>query len=577
MAQFSDITEAESAALEALYTATTGASWTDNTNWDGATAGDCYGVTVAGGVVTALDLRANNLDGEFTSAVVAALTSCTDIHVEGNPSLNVSFNLDHLPASVTELHCSDTDSSMGGGVSAMSAVAIEKILARRASLSSGSVADIVDRIYADRASFTHASSPKLDIGNTYAYGVIWDSDTDTYQIGVVYNGVFTEQAIDEFPVHEMMRRCVLDDAGVRQYYLLSTDSTKKAANGAAATLDGTDGQVMVELYKFWSIKKHYGTKRYMFVSDGPFSITMPDSSVVTAVIHPVFYAGQATPTERVYCGAYQAAMYDDSASAMMGTVHTDLYAAGDKLCSVSGYYPKTNETIIEFRAAAAARGAGWHQLDAPMWHALQMLFVTRYGTLNSQDAIGMGRTNLWGGVWEAGSYIGICGRSNAVGNASGNQSLGGTDGHAGDYMAVLGIEDFWGNVWQWLDGANVHNSAGLGSRLFLCDDYELYASDTDTNYTYAGDLAASDGWVTDFVDADGFWPASIGGSDNSYLCDYYYTYFDDDAGSGWRVARVGGSAINWSMAGAFFVDSYNGSANAHAYVGGRLCYTKKET
>lgn len=454
----------------------------------------------------------------------------------------------------------------------MSADAIEEILARRASLSSGSVAGIVDRIYADRASFTHAS-PKLDIGNTYAYGVIWDSDTDTYQIGVVYNGTFIEQAIDEFPVHEMMRRCVLDDAGVRQYYLLSTDSTKKAANGAAATLDGTDGQVMVEIYKFWSIKKHYGTKRYMFVSEGPFSITMPDSSVVTAVIHPVFYAGQATPTERVYCGAYQAAMWDDSASAMMGTVHTDLYAAGDKLCSVSGYYPKTYQTIAEFRAAAAARGTGWHQLDAPMLHALQMLFVTRYGTLNSQDAIGMGRTTLSGGVWEAGSYIGICGRSNGVGNASGNAALGGTAGHAGDYMSFLGIEDFWGNVWQFMDGANVHNSAGLGSRLFLCDDYELYASDTDANYIYAGNPPETDGWVTDIIDADGFWPASVGGSNNSYLCDYYYTYFDDNPDSGWRIVRVGGLADDGTRAGAFFVNSYVGSATAYASFGGRLCYT----
>ena len=162
--QYLDVTEAEDLALQALYTATTGASWTDKTGWDGATAGDCTGVTEAGGVVTALDLRANNLVGEFTAAVVSALTSCTTIHVEGNPSLNVSFDLDDLPASVTDFVADYTDSDLAGGSSAMSAVDIEEISIRSASLSSLSVADIIDRIYADRGNFNHPT-PILRIDN----------------------------------------------------------------------------------------------------------------------------------------------------------------------------------------------------------------------------------------------------------------------------------------------------------------------------------------------------------------------------------------------------------------------------
>ena len=161
---FTDIPKAQSDALQALYVDTNGDSWHDKTGWDGATAGDCYGVTVAGGVVTALDLRANNLDGEFTAAVVAALTSCTTIHVEGNPSLNVSFDLDDLPASVTDFVADYTDSNLAGGSSAMSAVDIEEISIRSASLSSLSVADIIDRIYADRGNFNHPT-PILRIDN----------------------------------------------------------------------------------------------------------------------------------------------------------------------------------------------------------------------------------------------------------------------------------------------------------------------------------------------------------------------------------------------------------------------------
>jgi hypothetical protein len=42
----------------------------------------------------------------------------------------------------------------------------------------------------------------------------------------------------------------LNDDGTVNYYLNRTDSTKKA-DGSAAVLDGTDGQVMVEIPEFW--------------------------------------------------------------------------------------------------------------------------------------------------------------------------------------------------------------------------------------------------------------------------------------------------------------------------------------
>ena len=57
----------ERAALEAIYTATGGPNWTDQTDWlNGNTIADIetwYGVTVAGGDVVAIDLSKNNLVG----------------------------------------------------------------------------------------------------------------------------------------------------------------------------------------------------------------------------------------------------------------------------------------------------------------------------------------------------------------------------------------------------------------------------------------------------------------------------------------------------------------------------------
>ena len=396
-----------------------------------------------------------------------------------------------------------------------------------------------------------------------AYGTIWDQATDTYQTGYIINGTFIAGAVP-LTCQLGMKRCVLSDAGAVQYYLLSTDSTKKA-DGTAATLDGTDGQVMVEIPKFYYVEAFYLTNRYLFVGDLPFSITLPDSSTVTAVIHPYFYkGGSATASDYRYVGAYEGALWDAGTSTIFtgADVIANVYAAGDKLCSVSGQYPKVSETITEFRAAAAARGAGWHQYDNAAHAALCMLYLTEFGHFNTQLKIGDGRTGLSGGAWTAGSYIAVAGLSNANGNATGNVST--------DYMSYRGVENWYGNVWKFLDGANIHNSVADGSRLYLCNDHSKYASDTDTNYSLAGALVEIDGYPTDFLSALGFWPTAVGGNTITYLCDYYYTYFDDNPAIGWRVALVGGHANGGAGAGAFCLYSNSGSAIANANIGRQL-------
>lgn len=42
-------------------------------------------------------------------------------------------------------------------------------------------------------------------------------------------------------------------------------------------------------------------------------------------------------------------------------------------------------------------------------------------------------------------------------------------------------------------------------------------------------------------------------------------------GTGWQVCRVGGNANNRLIAGAFYVNANNDSANSNANIGRRLC------
>ena len=59
------VAEDDSLALVALYNATDGPNWSDNTNWLTAPMPQWNGVTITGVRVTRLDLRSNRLTGSI--------------------------------------------------------------------------------------------------------------------------------------------------------------------------------------------------------------------------------------------------------------------------------------------------------------------------------------------------------------------------------------------------------------------------------------------------------------------------------------------------------------------------------
>jgi len=297
------------------------------------------------------------------------------------------------------------------------------------------------------------------------YGITWNQSTDTYTRTGALAGVPAAATVGNnmLPIQAAMRRCVLSDAGVVQYYLSPTDSTKKM-DGSAANLDGTDGQVMVEIPKFYVRYSYAANVHTWEISLDPLN---------GFVAHPAFFKDGAWVNYR-YIGAYEGSMYDDSESAMATDANAvlNIYAAGDKLCSVTGQCPKTNETRAEFRAMASARGNGWRQQDYYLTAAIQLLYLVEYASFNSQSTIGNGRTMFSGGTWTVagtgvGDYIGRTGYSNSLGNATGrfpasqrgsalNISAIDTSGADYlDYMSYRGIENFYGNTWKWVDGINI--------------------------------------------------------------------------------------------------------------------------
>ena len=80
------VAQDDSLALVALYQATDGANWSDNTNWLTGPVAQWFGVEVTGDRVTHLDLNANRLTGEIP-VEVGNLTSLTILRLGSNSSL----------------------------------------------------------------------------------------------------------------------------------------------------------------------------------------------------------------------------------------------------------------------------------------------------------------------------------------------------------------------------------------------------------------------------------------------------------------------------------------------------------
>ena len=382
--------------------------------------------------------------------------------------------------------------------------------------------------------------------------VTWDSSTDTYE--TAYSG--------ETEIHRGMKRCLLLDNGTVNYYLDPNNSNRKIT-GEASVLTGADGMVMVEIPKFYIKKVKVSNKNYWYISSIPLS---------GYVVHPAFIKNGVEVNYRYY-GAYDACVYDASGSTYISGLNLDDASAlidlnADKLASVSGVYPMVGLTRASFRTLAAKRGAGWRQIDPYLVSAVQMLYLTEYRNFNSQQFLGAGNTN---GSYpasssnQADSPHTIAGASNALGTNSTNIYSGaGTNAKPGtSFMNYRGIENFFGNCWNWVDGFNVNNNVP-----YFNNTDTQFADDTATNYTQITDtLSNSSGYVTNLKDLNGiFLPSAVGGSTSTYLTDYYWQ------ATGWRAPLFGGSASDGATAGAFCWACNLASSLVARGVGARLAF-----
>jgi hypothetical protein len=371
-------------------------------------------------------------------------------------------------------------------------------------------------------------------------------------------------------LYDRIKGCVLNADGTLNYYLNPTNWAEKEAGGAS-DLTGTDGNVMVEIPKFYYRVRRNGNQWTWSVSP---------VALAGFALHPAFTKDGVDVDFRYY-GAYSACVFDVSASAYLSGLNWDnnsgangvgvdvTATTGDKLASVSGVYPMAGLTRAEFRTIGANVGAGWRQLDFHLWQAVGLLYLVEYQTFYNQVELGAGNTN--------GTYFAPSGDQNdspntiaGAGNSWANGSTDGSQPSAGAkpgtaYVRYRGIENLFGNGWNWADGININVTAT--GNVHVTNNAADWADNTATNYTLiSSSLTTGSENIRSLLAVDPwFLAASTGGSSAQYVTDRH-------AGNALsnRVASVGGNAAFGGNAGVFALNASSLSSLRDRFAGGRL-------
>ena len=225
--------------------------------------------------------------------------------------------------------------------------------------------------------------------------------------------------------------------------------------------------------------------------------------------------------------------------------------SSSKLVSKPGVSPQVSRSIVNYRGYATNNGLGYQMLDIHALDVIQTLFRVEFATLNSQS-VHPGYTNGSGNMVTGGTDIVV--------------ASSGAAGADGSYQFMYrGIEDLWGNVYQWVDGVNINSL-----QAWVCEDANSYASNVfatpyqKLSYVNAG----TNGYVKEM----GFdpsrpyaqFPVTVGASTDTYYSDYYAQSTSQS------IAAFGGSRAQGLQSGVSLWQMAITSSGDYNNVGGRL-------
>lgn len=410
-----------------------------------------------------------------------------------------------------------------------------------------------------------------DLEERYAYGVEWDtasSSPDGVRVGNM-------QLHRELPIQSKMRMCEVDRLGA---------VTAASVSGMVQRLDGS---IMTEIPEHWYKLYTNGTKFRMMLSEIP----LPGYNHIDKFYISTYEACISRSEGKLWSENLYA--YSDGNSSLNNL------RGGDNTSDWDGTYrsllgrPVTNLTRDQFRQAARKRGSGWEMYTYNAHKILFWLFAVEYATLDSQkpfnaqkDANGFAQGGLGPGLTQMTDWANFnntnplipCGYTNEFGNGSGEKAYVVKNASGGTHATLManryrGIENPFGHIWKYTDGANIQvttGDAGL-SILWTTDDPSNFSDTSYTGYDKKGNICRTNGYAKKMLlgeDGD-IVTTEVGGSSSTYWCDYYYT---NTSANRMQVVLVGGRADDGSVEGLAYVNTNYAPSVASRGLGSRLCF-----
>ena len=395
-----------------------------------------------------------------------------------------------------------------------------------------------------------------------------------------------------------------------------------------AVLDGTDGQVMLEMPMFYYRYSYSGTSHTWEISHAPLEgFSIYPAFVVAGVVKPY-----------IYVGAYEACLYDVSASRYANGIRLEAgnvtFANADSSIERTGEsHPFTNLEVGDKIVVSGATDAGNNgTFTVASIVSDQKITVSESVTDRTDDPSVVITAEM---DFVNDKLASVSGKTPAVygtranfRSAAANRGTGWSqqdfDGVSAAQLLYLveyadffsqsmignGCSDWGSSTWDAYNDYNPINKTGLSNSLgnatgnsslgdgnagsfmsyrgienfyghlwkwvdginvndhvpYVCSNPADFADDTTTNYTELGAvLPNANGYQNTLEQQDrGFLPASVGAGSTTKITNYY------SQSTIWRVARLGGSAADGAGGGCFGLILNYSAASRDRNIGARI-------
>lgn len=415
-----------------------------------------------------------------------------------------------------------------------------------------------------------------------SYGVEWDTTVADPACARIGNMSYHKS----LPIQSEYKGCLVKNGKVN-YYLDPNDWSKKA-DGTPSVLDGTDGDVMVHIPKFYGKSGSNGNKRWVRIAP-----TKIDSSWVE--IPEMFVSAYRITTYTYADNTKVASVVNTTANYRGGDNNADYdkYLASDKFRTNLGK-PKTDVSRATMRSNAINSGQELLCYEFYKW-VFYWAYVIEYANFNSQEefnseltsdgyhqgGLGKGVTDWRDYEWSAYNNrcpITPCGYMNEFGNFSGVKQI-----VIPEFLADTGStqdsETFYANKWRGFENPFGDTRINLDGIVLKRDSFDaevkVYTTTDSSKFgddasvmNIAGMEVAASGFIKEFDlgETGEIIPQLVDGSGSTYKCDYHYC---SRQSTDKKTVIVGGATNDGSRNGLGYFDSQNNVDHYMQYDGFR--------